>query len=394
MSLIDLGARRPQHARQLPAVQAAEIAVEQAVMDSQLTRKDCLADESELGTEAEQARSRSAAALGRQFHTGRVTSAVTFAAVLGCVMIFAGGALEYLLFHSMGIPPAFALLLACVSLGVYGGVGTVALILLKGSRSDQAYGVALLVGLAALAVFLVPQLAQARANEMFAEDLAEAQSVVEVTTELGGAELSRGEALQLREAQHAQVRLTEKEETARRVFVFVLAMTLIGELVLSGYSADMISRARADRLAKKADRLEAAARDARRDADAQDLEIYQALADIAAEHVLSIDTVDRLTEGRIAAHTRAVPPTEAHDPHPAPAEVIDLTQRIPGAGASQPTPTTPQHPPGSTDQTADPDRGPLGAPVPRPRGSVTTVDVPPDPQQSIPLPDQWDGVWA
>lgn len=392
MSLIDLGARRPQHARQLPAVQAAEIAVEQAVMHSRLTRKDCLGDEFELQAEAARARSRSAAATGRQFHTGRVTSAVTFAAALGCVMIFAGGALEYLMFRSMGIPPTFALLLACVSLGVYGGVGTVALILLKGSRNDRAFGAALLAGLAVLAVFLVPQLAQARANEMFAEDLAKAQSVVEVTTEMGGAELSRGEALQLREAQHAQARLTEKEETARRVFIFVLAMTLIGELVLSGYSADMISRARADRLAKKADRLEADARDARRDADAQDLEIYQALADIAAEYVLSIDTVDRLTEGRIAARTRSVP-TEADDPHPAPAEVIDLTQRIPGAGAAQPTATTPQRPPGSTNQTADPDRGTLGAPVPRPRGSVTTVDASPD-LQSIPLPDQWDGVWA
>lgn len=381
MSIIQLGARRPQHARQLTALQSAEIAVEQALMDDKLTRKECLADRDELQAQANADRVRAAAAEARQFHGSRVTSATTMLASFGAVMVLAGGTLAFALMRSLGVPTPLALLLALVEVAVFGGVGTLALIKLKGSQTqDKVLAGGLLLGLVCVAAFLIPLLAHARGEEMYAEKIAKAESRVEILTQMGGSELTRSEQLQLRQAELAVPRYEEQQEQAEQVFAFLLGMTMVGELLLSGYTADMLSRSNARRLSRRADRLESQARDAGREADAQDVEIYNELAGIATEHVLSIDTIGQIAEARVSAHS-------------APRAAAGPTATNPGAPTTTPpTPTPPTPPPAPTAPHTPTQPDPLAG-FPRPRGSVTIDD--PAPAEQFPTPnDQWDGVWA
>lgn len=355
--------------RQLTATQSAELEVDDALIDIRLTGKECEADKAECKKQAKQCRTHAQEADSRQLHKGPVSSMTTAKAIFGFLIMFASAGLAYVLFQSMGIPWPLSLLLAGVEAALFAGVGSLAIEKLRqGDRQQLMAGAGLLIALGALAYLLVPQLAEARADEMYATRIAEAQAQVDISQELAGKRQSRSERLRLRNAESELTALPAQRERAKNIFTIVLAATLVGEMLLSSYSTDMLSRGRARRLRKKADRLEAAARDAQREADEQNLVIFQDLTEIARTHAIPLDTIGQLAQKRNAEHVSgsifAVSPAprpgvSTVDPPPTPV----LTTAPPQVVVTSPT-------------------GP---------GSITTIPAP------LPVPvgdNDWDGVWA
>lgn len=355
---------RSKSPRQLTATDSAAIEVNDTLIDSRLARMECMADQEELKKEAETCSREAEKATQRQVHGGHVTSTTTLRGWAGIVLIISAASLAYVLFISLGIPWPLALLLSCVEAAVFAGAGSLAVEKMKLGGQQRLAGSVLLLSLAAVAVWLVPKLAEARADEMYAERITAAQARVDVSRQLSGKHQSRGERVLLQNAQHELASLPAQRERAKDIFMILLTVAMAGEILLSSYSADMLSRGRARRLRKKADRLEADARDAGQEAADQDLIVYQDLSDVAREHAVSIDTIDRLTQARNAVH------------------VSGDVFAVPNQSGKPATP-----PSTSTVVTV----GPTSAPPQTPAGSITNIETPILPT----APEtEWDGVWA
>ena len=360
--------RRSKSPRRLDATSSAEIEVNDVLIDSRLDALECQADKEESEKEAKQCIADAQDAEKRQVHKDSDNSMNTARGVFGFVLFFAVAGLSYALFMSMGIPWPLSLLLAGVEFALFAGVGSLALEKIRQGGEQLLVGVGLLVALGVLAFLLVPPLAEARADEMYAERIAEAQAQVDVNEELAGKRQSRRERLLLKNAQNKLEALPAQRERAKNIFMIVLAATLAGEMLLSGYSADMLSRARARRLKKKAKLLEADARDAEREAANQDLTVYKDLSDVARNHALPIATIDQLTQIRDAVQTSgsvfALPAQGGEAKTAAAIEAVSTVAPAPGLAIPQ-------------------------API----GSITAVEAPAPPQISAP-DAEWDGVWA
>lgn len=292
--------------RILTAEQQAEIAIDGEINATQdeltalkFEAKESKRDAKHLGRQAKAVRS-------ALTHRGQATTVIIAAGVLGLLVMLANWALEYSLLTSMQIPPITAALCACMGSALFGGVGAVSLsALLEGPTLGQrAAGVACLLVLTGLAVLVVPVMAQARADESLGEQLRESQATVAILKH-SSKRLSTSDRLRLEGAKLELQQMHQAWENTRLLFTALLAATLFGELVLAGYSYDLLARSRARWLDRSSESAAANARDASQEAIAQEASITGRLGQIGTDYVISLPTIERVTAERMQAmHTR------------------------------------------------------------------------------------------
>lgn len=345
----------PRLVRQLTAEQQAAIDIEQAIYESRATHTELQNTATALEGRAERARADADNANRRRHHQYPQTTVTTAWGVFAWLAMAANWCLELTMFASMDISWAISALLATVGTAAFAGMGALALDWLRAGPGKQLGGAAVLLLLALAAGYLVPVLAAARADEMYADQIGQAADRVAIHEAMASTgpqdPLEAAQAqLELAQAQHTLTTLPVRRDNARRIFTGLLAMTLFVEVALAGYGFDLLTRRRATRLERQAVRLDEEAALARQDAAAEDDLIQQEFADIAARHRLPLDTIETLTRERIAALQKGVsaplsPPSEPLPHRRPPADpsrnVVDLRQPAPISESVRPSATTP-----------------------------------------------------
>jgi hypothetical protein len=372
-------------------MQSAALDVDDILMEARQAYKESNREAQDLDVQATNLEAQAEATLERQVHGGPVTSMTAFRAWAGMIMIVASATLGFAMFMSMQIGWPLSLLLASVEAAAFAGVGSLAILYLtrehasgtevtdagQAGNEQRLLGAALLIVLFVVAVILIPLLAQARADEMFADRISKAESTVANLTLSTGEDVSYVERSELAAAKHDLEVLPAQRDLAQNIFMVLLAITIGGEILLTSYTADMLVRWRAGALNRRAGARRREAQECEEDARAKDVEVREELTKTGRDYAISMDTIDQLAMTRLAAQESGL------------ASLVS-EPLLPGASPQAP-PTVPPHnqpfpPAASQPNNAWPPDG----------------DLPPPPDAEPPAPtippnhstQSWDGVWA
>lgn len=362
----------PQLPRTLSAMQSAALDVDDILMEARQAYKESNLEAQDLEAQATILQARAEATLRRQVHEGTATSMTAFRAWAGMIMIVASAALGFAMFMSMQIGWPLSLLLATVEVAAFAGVGSLAVLYLtrelangtevtdarRLGNEQRLLGAALLIILLVVAVILIPLLAQARADEMFADRISKAESTVANLTLSTGEDVSYQEQSELAAAKHDLEVLPAQRDLAQNIFMVLLAITIGGEILLTSYTADMLVRWRAGALNSRAKARRREARECGEDARAKDVDVREKLTNAGRDYAISMDVIDQLAITRLAAQERGL------------ASLVS-EPLLPGGTGQPPHKGPPPSEPPSTDP------GLTGPPTPPGHSTLS-----------------WDGVWA